>query len=61
MNMEKEEKQGSYDKNSFVKENQEASNLNATIGEGDIKKYDDINSDHKAFEDIDEVQSTDDV
>jgi len=49
------------DKNAFVEGNQKASDINATIGEREIKKYDDINPKHKAYEDIDEVQSTDDV
>lgn len=49
------------DKNSFVEANQEASAKNEAIGEGEIQKYDEINPEHQAFEDIDEVQSTDDV
>ncbi len=39
----------------------QASAKNEAIGEGKIEKYDEINPNHKAFEDIDEVQSTDDV
>lgn len=49
------------DKNSLVETNQEASAKNEAIGEAEIQKYDDINPGHKAFEDVDEVQSTDDV
>ena len=48
-------------KNSFVETSQQASAENEEIGEGEIKKYDVINPEHKAFEDIDEIQSTDDV
>jgi len=59
--MNKDNKSVSTDKNSFVEVNQDASDKNAAIGEGEIKKYDDINPHHKAFEDIDEIQSTDDV
>ena len=48
-------------RDSFVEANQEASAKNEAIGEGEIKKYDEINPEHQAFEDIEEVQSTDDV
>jgi hypothetical protein len=39
--MDKNTKLMSTDKNSFVEDNQGASDKNATIGEGEIKKYED--------------------
>jgi hypothetical protein len=59
--MTNDKKPVSTNKNSFVEANQAASAGNEAMGEGQILKYDDINPEHKAFEDIDEVQSTDDV
>jgi hypothetical protein len=59
--MEKDTKPMSADKNSFVEDNQQSSDKNASIGEGEIKKYDDINPEYRAFEDIAEIQSIDDV
>lgn len=59
--MDKDKKLSGTEKNSFVEANQEASAKNEAIGEDEIQKYGDINPEHKAFEDIDEVQSTDDV
>jgi hypothetical protein len=59
--MEKDTKPMSADKNSCVEDNQQASDKSASIGEGEIKKYEDINPEHKALEDIAEIQSTDDV
>jgi hypothetical protein len=59
--MEKHHKPLSTDEDSVVEANQEASAKNEAIGEGVIQKYDEINPEHKAFEDIEEVQSTDDV
>ena len=49
------------DKENQVKANQQASKENEQLGEAAIEGYDDINPEHAAFEDMDEVQSTDDV
>lgn len=38
-----------------------ASDRNAKIGEGEILPFDQVFPDHKAKEDTDEIQSTDDV
>lgn len=46
---------------SFVEMNQKEAELNALKGEDKIIKYDDINPDHSAHDDIPEIQSTDDV
>jgi hypothetical protein len=59
--MDNAKKSVSTDNNSFVEANQEASAQNEAIGKGKIQKYDEINPEHKSFEDIDEKQSTNDV
>lgn len=59
--MDKDKKLFDTDTDSFFEAKQEASAKNEAIGEAEIQKYDYINPQHKAFEDIEEVQSTDDV
>lgn len=59
--MEKDKETLNPVKNAFVEANQEASDKNSTIGEAEIVKYDDVDPEHKAFEDIEEIQATDDV
>ncbi len=59
--MKNDKKPMSTNKDSDVEANQEASAKNEVTGEGVIQKYDEINPEHKAFEDNEEVQSTDEV
>lgn len=49
------------DKNSLAEQNQQDSQANEVIGEGEILKYDEVNKDHIAEEDVPEISSTDDV
>ncbi|WP_207493309.1 hypothetical protein [Aridibaculum aurantiacum] len=59
MNLEKEDL--ADDKESMVEENQRASERNQQQGEAEIKEYAEVNPTHTAFDDIEEVASTDDV
>lgn len=49
------------DYNPVVAANQQDSAKNEAKGESTIERYDAINPEHTALEDMDEVQSTDDV
>lgn len=49
------------EKNDPVIANDIASDKRAKEGEGEIKKYNEEFPDHQALEDIEEIQSTDDV
>jgi hypothetical protein len=49
------------DKDGMVNVNQADSAKNEKIGEGEIKKYDEVIREHKPKEDLREISSTDDV